>query len=126
MIRPINCSNMNSLSYKGRINKSKYLDEALKHFSEKELAEFDFLSNKASKTLDNKVFRIIKGYKYNKTSIGLSEVVKTVQLWENKKAISKEVYETRLIKGTREEPISINKNAFAKSILEPLRKIYNK
>ena len=125
MIKPINNID-NKIAFGGYIKNSKNLDVALAKFSKKELQEFNSLRDAASRVNDGKLFRV-----FNSCATRHEEVSSKVfythgvgLIDEDNKIFSEEVYEETVSNGRQVFVINEIKESFAKSILEPLRKIY--
>ena len=130
-VLPIN-NNYNKPQFKGKIQESNFLKKALTHFKEAELKEFNVLKEKMAKVNDGKVYSLLMGTKcgYDKTNKYSPDVYyRYAQLAANNTAkkmdfYNKEIYQIDIGNGTNIRKLDSDNTAFARAILEPLKKIY--
>ena len=130
-ILPIN-NNYNKPQFKGKINESDFLKKALTHFNEAELKEFNALKEKMAKVNDGKVYSLLMGCKcgYDKRNNHVTDVYyRYTQLAANNTDrgmdfYNKEIYRIDIGNVGEQRELDSDNTAFARAILEPLRKIY--
>lgn len=130
-ILPIN-NNYNKPQFKGKINESDFLKKALTHFNEAEIKEFNTLKEKMAKVNDGKIYSLLMGTKCgnDKRNNHVTNVFyRYAQLAANNTDrkmdfYNKEIYQIDIGDWRELRELDSDNTAFARAILEPLRKIY--
>lgn len=125
MIQPIGLIH-NQLHFRGKIKETVILKDSMSNFSEKELAEFNTLKNKASKVYDGKELTVYKNSKFAPDSFEKATNIYSIGILdENNEFLSSEIYKIASSEKISKQKIhSEDKTAFARAILNPLRDLY--